>query len=197
MNNFRWPLHSHKANLYAWFSDIFTYEELDQIFLLGNRIRFDRGVVGSSCGIRSEKNLDVRDSLVSFLETDNNQWIFRKITDVINHVNNTFFNFELHAIETLQYSLYDENGFYGKHIDMMPNSSFFDVRKLSFSILLSDPKDYEGGDLLIYNGGTPEVAERKRGIFSFFPSFCLHEVTPVTRGIRKSLVGWVTGPPFR
>ena len=69
-------------------------------------------------------------------------------------------------------------------------------RKLSFTIQLSDEKDYDGGDLCCYVSEKLIEASKKKGSISFFPSFLLHEVKEVTRGKRCSLVGWVHGPRF-
>ena len=71
------------------------------------------------------------------------------------------------------------------------------VRKLSFSVQLSDPDDYKGGDLLLKISSDPTQVKKTRGTVIFFPSYVLHEVTPVEQGVRKSLVGWVTGPRWK
>jgi PKHD-type hydroxylase len=46
------------------------------------------------------------------------------------------------------------------------------------------------------NKNEHEMAQ-KRGRILFFPSFILHKVHPVTKGVRKSIVAWVEGPKFR
>jgi PKHD-type hydroxylase len=46
-------------------------------------------------------------------------------------------------------------------------------------------------------GNKIQPAPRERGAVIIFPSYVLHRVTRVTRGVRKSLVVWVTGPNFR
>jgi PKHD-type hydroxylase len=71
------------------------------------------------------------------------------------------------------------------------------VRKLSFSVMLTDPEEYEGGELLLKIDSFPITPPNKKGTVIFFPSYVLHEVTPVTKGTRKTLVGWVLGPKFR
>jgi PKHD-type hydroxylase len=65
------------------------------------------------------------------------------------------------------------------------------------SVQLSDPSDYEGGDLLLHISADPKKAPKNQGQVILFPSHTLHEVTPVTKGIRYSLVAWVTGPKFK
>ena len=70
-------------------------------------------------------------------------------------------------------------------------------RKLSLSLQLTDPSQYEGCDLQFQGGRRIETAPRTRGALIAFPSYVLHRVTPITRGVRKSLVCWVSGPEFR
>ena len=70
-------------------------------------------------------------------------------------------------------------------------------RKLSFSIQLSDPSMYEGSELKIYNGNDPIIAKKELGTMNFFSSYMLHEVTPIEKGKRYSLVGWINGPKFK
>jgi PKHD-type hydroxylase len=68
------------------------------------------------------------------------------------------------------------------------------IRKLTFVIQLSDPCEYEGGKLMIYYDGQIHEAPNEFGSMIIFPSSLAHEVTPITKGTRHSLVGWVTGP---
>lgn len=70
-------------------------------------------------------------------------------------------------------------------------------RKLSAVIQLSDPNEYEGGDLQLYVGSEPTNIKKQKGLVVVFPSFVLHRVTPVTGGTRRSLVAWLSGPKFR
>ena len=71
------------------------------------------------------------------------------------------------------------------------------LRKISISIQLSRPEDYDGGDLELMYGTEPQKLDRTRGAFIAFPSFMLHRVTPVTRGTRWSLVAWILGTRWR
>jgi PKHD-type hydroxylase len=63
--------------------------------------------------------------------------------------------------------------------------------------MLSDPSEYDGGDLEIWTGTEPKVLDKTKGIVHAFPSFVMHRVTPVTRGVRRTLVIWIAGPKFR
>ena len=106
------------------------------------------------------------------------------------------YKFNLDKIEHLTYIEYhgDKNdpGKYGKHTDGVIHRT----RKLSFSVLLSDPEEYEGGDLLVWQSNGYFTMPKKKGTIVFFPAYTEHEVTPVTKGIRRSLVGWIHGPHF-
>jgi PKHD-type hydroxylase len=62
---------------------------------------------------------------------------------------------------------------------------------------LSDPSQYEGGNLQVMTGGEPTNVSKQRGLIAVFPAYTLHQVTPVTQGTRQSLVAWISGPPFR
>jgi PKHD-type hydroxylase len=65
------------------------------------------------------------------------------------------------------------------------------------SVLLTNPDEYEGGDLELWPGGEIKRVERKQYTMTIFPSCIMHRVTPVTKGVRKSLVFWVGGTPYR
>ena len=102
--------------------------------------------------------------------------------------------FDLKRIEPLQYTVYGEGGKYDWHIDPHGYSEMFKgVRKLSMTMYLND--GYEGGNFQIETGG-PNNPQRyltffpEKGAILFFPSITWHRVTPVIRGIRKSLVAW-------
>ena len=66
------------------------------------------------------------------------------------------------------------------------------------ALLLNDPSEFEGGKFKIKtNSDSEQELELKKGRAWFFPSWTLHKVTPVTKGVRKSLVVWVGGPSFK
>jgi len=70
-------------------------------------------------------------------------------------------------------------------------------RKLSLVLQLTDPEEYEGGDLELMTSSDPIAVLKQRGLISVFPSFVLHRVTPVTKGTRRTLVVWACGPEFK
>ncbi|GLQ05784.1 2OG-Fe(II) oxygenase [Sneathiella chinensis] len=75
--------------------------------------------------------------------------------------------------------------------------SFTSSRKLGFIIQLSDPKSYEGGDVVFHNIPADRDLMRAQGTVIVFPAFWLHRVTSVTKGVRHSIVGWIHGHNFR
>lgn len=191
-------------------TNFLSNEEIDLIHKEANRRLKVRGAVGSenseipSFLHYSEKNLNhenpIRDSNVIWLEPAKNEFligIYKKIFKTIVEVNENEFQFNLTDVEPFQYTMYDEDQYYGKHIDSSPETMAGNlIRKLSFSIQLSDPLEYEGGNLCCYVTKEPVVACREKGCITFFPSFVLHDVTPITKGKRRSLVGWIHGPKF-
>lgn len=115
--------------------------------------------------------------------------------------NRNYFGFDIDYVQDIQHTTYkaDEqgNGKYDWHIDTFWNGPTAFDRKVSLTIQLSDSSDYEGGDFEI-EGHYPDTNMlRQKGTVIVFPSFLRHRVTPITRGIRKSLVSWVEGPKFR
>ena len=150
-------------------------------------------------------NSDIRSSKVGFIEpTTDSAWLYKLISAGIAHHNQTYYDYAIEGIETIQFSEYPTGaGYYKPHLDWGAGTIFGrnDIcRKLSFTIQLSKPDSYEGGDLVLHSGRPlePEQREQMRefGCLTVFPSWLLHEVTPVTHGTRRSLVGWVVGPDW-
>lgn len=123
-------------------------------------------------------------------------WLFGKLLEVCKQVNQQHFGMDLFGYtEPLQISEYGEGSFFNWHMDMGNGRN--SVRKLSFVVQLSDPSDYDGGNLEIMAGPEPYAFPRSRGSMILFPSFVMHRVTPVTSGTRLSAVGWIGGPHVR
>jgi len=138
-----------------------------------------------------------RSDLFFFTKLHEAEPLYQKIYDIVSEVNSHHFKYSLCYTEPYQYSVYDssELGFYDIHCDsQLRNTSGF-IRKISFSILLNDPSEFEGGKLLFHTAKDPVEAQlEKKGDMVLFPSFIPHSVTPVTKGVRKALVGWICGP---
>jgi PKHD-type hydroxylase len=133
-----------------------------------------------------------RDSKIALLKpTKNNRWLYDKVQK-IGTTANARYGLELDPVlPVLQYSEYVEGGHIDWHVDY--DSTPEHTRKLSLTIQLSSPRTYRGGDLEFFPQGDITWG-RTKGAAIAFPAFCYHRVTPVTAGLRRSLVVWFTGP---
>jgi len=187
--NSSWNFELDQINLYAFWNNAFSKEECQTIVDIAK----DKGL------IRGEtfKEVGIRDSKISWLyPSDNMDWVFRRVTDITLNLNERFFKFDLFGLnEGFQFTNYKApSGKYGEHVDRAIN---IPVRKLSISIQLTNPEEYEGGQLYLYDDDKGTLMDKAQGTLIIFPSFVLHEVMPVTKGERNSLVTWVTGKQFK
>lgn len=153
----------------------------------------------------SDKDFSQRISNNCFVfKNDKTAWFFDKMNKAFEAVNNAFYNFDLYGYSSFQYAEYgsSDGGKYDAHMDLIMSedkpSNLLDTRKLSMSLLLSEPGvDFTGGDFFIHQNANPTNINLSKGRMVFFPSFMLHGVSPVTSGIRKSIVIWADGPKFK
>jgi len=194
-----WSLKKEERPEYSFYKNIFSSEECDRIIALGKNATTATPLADALVSGNNVAQPTIRKSKISWLQSnvEATRWLYEKLTVIVLDANNEYFNFDLHEIESLQFTQYEGQmgEFYTKHNDINRGRSI--IRKLSFSIQLTDPSDYSGGQLLFHTGYSPILGPIDRGCMTFFPSFVLHEVTPVTAGIRYSLVGWVNGPHFK
>lgn len=126
------------------------------------------------------------------------QEIKNKAYNYIAEANRQVFGYDIDYLPPIQFGIYKTGSFYKTHYDVDWKSDSAYDRKLSISIQLSDPKiDYEGGKFLFDDVEEPESFNNKQGTILVFPSFLNHSITPVTKGTRYSLVGWMEGPRWR
>jgi len=155
-----------------------------------------------------------RKSNVIFIDE---KWIYKEIHPFIHEANiRSGWNFQWDFSESCQFTKYGVGQYYGWHCDSYkepyhnnPNTNLNGkIRKLSVTVSLSEPEDYDGGDLEFDFRDTvikKRVSSRlhtcdeikPRGSIVIFPSFVWHRVTPVTRGTRYSFVVWNLGYPFK
>jgi len=178
------------------FGNVFTRQECEEIVRIGTEL-FPR----ETAIIQGQlKEFTIRKGHVSWIKSNNpaTHWIYTRLVDTIEAVNQGNWRFDLEAIQDLQFTIYDEpQDNYDVHIDMMTTTGSRAYRKLSFSVQLTDELAYEGCDLEVIAGPKAFLAPRTQGSVTFFPSVILHRVTAITSGQRHSLVGWVEGPRFR
>lgn len=179
---------------------VFSKEEIERIKNYASTLEEKQPLIGATDSANSITiNPNIRRCQVKWIEpVEECRWIFQRLVDVIQKVNAQFFNFNLYGIQSLQYTIYKEEdqGFYGQHKDSRVVAEEGLVRKLSFSLQLTDPSEYEGGELSVDVSFDESIAPKDFGSMNFFPSHLLHEAKPVTKGCRHVLVGWVMGPPL-
>lgn len=184
-----------QLNQFCVASDAFTLEEIDQIIDLEDLQKFQHGGVGNGRG-PGKVNKKARDSEVMWIQHDaNSDWLFQKFSHLVSMVNYDHFMYNIDGYENFQYTRYRKGEFYDWHIDSGDMFTEYE-RKISATIILSDPKEYEGGEFQCVIGGRvdePMTVKPKKGDAIFFASWMPHRVTPVTKGVRKSLVCWVMG----
>lgn len=177
-------------------ANAFTPDELDRIERYGDGLGLLQG--GLAKDLETDKRDQIRSSRIAWFEgVAENKWIYDRIQQIAMLINAMSYRFDLTGFsERMQYSVYEgtQQGHYDWHVDQGPIGI---RRKLSLTVQLSDPSQYEGGDLQLYAGNLIQNAPRDRGMLIAFPSYVLHRVAPVTAGTRKSLVIWITGPQFR
>lgn len=140
----------------------------------------------------------IRRSETGWLELNSETgFIYDTLGFIARQLNGQFFDFDLYGfVEHLQYTVYREDGgHYDWHVDRGVSAP--SPRKLSLVLQLSDPDEYEGGELQVFTSSEPTTVVKQKGLVAAFPSFVLHRVTPVTAGTRRTLVVWLSGPRFR
>ncbi len=175
----------------------FTPAELSQLNAIGDGLTAETATLKSGEPDDAIRK-DIRITQTAWIApSPQSQWIYDRIQRVARALNDRSYQFDLRGFsENLQYTIYNgtEGGHYDWHVDHGPLKV---QRKLSISVQLSDPSDYEGCNLEFQAGNKVETAPRTLGAVVAFPSYVLHRVTPCTKGTRKALVAWTTGPKLR
>tara|TARA_R100001510_G_C7656526_1_gene216611 strand:- start:5604 stop:6224 length:621 start_codon:yes stop_codon:yes gene_type:complete len=173
-------------------------------------------------GLTSGKNLEEHkkegiDKLFSYRKSNTawleEEWIYKEILAVVNQANkDAGWNYDFDRMETAQFTKYGVGQYYHWHVDSLDkpfqdkNNKYFykKIRKLSMSLLLTDPNEFEGGEFE-FDFSNVELGKirhkltelNQKGSIVVFPSDTFHRVNPVTKGIRYSLVIWCCGAPFK
>jgi PKHD-type hydroxylase len=199
-----------------YYSDI--PEDIVEVIEKDLSINFD-SQMGDSKLMGDALNKDKRNSQNAWVPSSH--WLGGFMWHYITRANRENFLYDLRCIdgESMQYTQYGPGQFYSWHNDAgiagaykpqavgnrvdglandFVNENIELVRKLSFVLQLSDPDDYEGGNLqLLDESGKSYIAPRKRGTVILFDSRTQHRVLPVKSGLRKSIVGWTVGPRWK
>tara|TARA_B100000902_G_scaffold209509_1_gene199378 strand:+ start:235 stop:858 length:624 start_codon:yes stop_codon:yes gene_type:complete len=158
-----------------------------------NTTRWMDAEVGGTDGSADHK---IRNSQITWWNEEH--WACSIISHYIGLANRKYWEYDLNLLESIQVSMYKTAGHYDWHSDYGTSSNGKFTRKLSASVLVSDPTDYIGGDLefIDYHGNVVK-APKEKGSVIVFDSRIPHRVTPVTHGKRISLVTWMYGPKLK
>ena len=183
----------HNYSEYVYYQGLFLPHEIDRILDLWKE---DKTIKATLSGNNTYDD-ELRKSSVMFIkEEKENEWIYNKLAGLAMNCNNERYWFDILGFHhELQLTRYSEGDFFDWHLDF--GAGEISARKLSITMQLSDPDDYEGGDLQFMINQKVVNAPREKGTIIVFPSFINHRVTPITKGVRQSIVGWVSGPPYR
>ena len=222
------------TNYYYQFPSVLTPKFVDDIVEYGKSHTPEMAVTGGASK-DDEKNVDkkgnLKKSVVKNIQKKrksdivwmNDTWIYKEIHPYINEANQKAgWNFDWDWSESCQFTKYGVGQYYGWHCDswdkpysrppLADGTRPIDhgkIRKLSVTISLSHPDEYEGGNLEFDFRNQVDWDRNKkaaihscdgirpRGSIIVFPSFVWHRVAPVTKGTRYSLVIWNLGYPFR
>jgi predicted 2-oxoglutarate/Fe(II)-dependent dioxygenase YbiX len=167
---------------------VLSREECERVIALGEALPATRG------GVESGDSLYRVSNIVWLEPSPETHWLFHKLGAAFLEANRAY-RFELVGLlDALQYTVYGSGQYFDWHIDLGPGRT--STRKLSMTIQLSPAGEYDGGALEFINAPAREEA-REQGAATVFPSYLAHRVSPVTRGVRRSLVAWASGSTFR
>ena len=177
---------------------IFTPQQCQMIVNAGHAEAPEKAKVGG--GEKGAYDTKKRVTTISWIPFNKLPQMYKQIENQLSIVNLNHFGFDgVTLTEPAQFTEDPKGGFYDWHMDLnaFGQDGQNPIRKISMTLLLSDPKDFTGGDLLFSEMGDNKPLPLKQGQAIFFASFLRHKVAPVKKGIRRSMVMWFGGPPFK
>jgi PKHD-type hydroxylase len=196
-NNYK-PISNYNRIYHA--SNIFTDEMISYLEnMVHSNYTFSKGRTGiPELGNDTDSYKTNNRDIAYIKPADHSRWLYDLLFPIALEANKQFYHFDIDIVtDPIHYVIYPEDG---GHLDWHMDVGAFNVnrRKLAMTVQLSDPNEYEGGDLQIWGGGQePLSVKRNKGDVTVFPTFLLHRVTPITRGQRKILVFWTGGRAFK
>jgi len=175
---------------------MFTPEQCKLIIQAGHRQKPEQAKVGG--GKSGQQDTKKRVTTISWIPFAKMPEMYKTIENQLSIVNLNHMMFDgVRLTEPAQFTEYPKKGFYDWHMDLNAFGQTGDnpIRKISMTCLLSDPSEFEGGDLAFDEKG--QNIKLQQGQAVFFASFMRHRVEPVKKGVRRSLVMWFGGPPFK
>ena len=176
---------------------IFTPQQCEMVIQAGHKQKPQVAEVGMNNPKGGGVNTKKRTTTISWIPFKEMPEMYSQIEATMQATNLNHFGFEnMKITEPAQFTEYPKGGFYDWHMDLDVNGTHEPpIRKISMTILLSDPSTFKGGNLEFMEKN--KVPELKQGQAIFFASFIRHRVAPVTKGMRRSLVMWFGGTPFK
>jgi len=177
---------------------IFSPEQCQDIINVGHQQKSEEAKVGVQNKSEGRHDTKMRITTISWIPFKVMPDMYKRIERSMLQVNGNHFGYEgMQITELAQFTEYPKGGFYDWHIDAEINCQFEPpVRKISMTILLSNASEFEGGDLeFMTEGNKPPQLIQGQAIF--FCSLIRHRVAKVKKGMRRSLVMWFGGPPFK
>ena len=177
---------------------IFSPEQCQDIINMGHQQKAEEAKVGHKDRKGGNYDTKMRVTTISWIPFKEMPDMYRIIDRTMKQVNGNHFGYEGMTItEVAQFTEYPKGGFYDWHMDADVNCQYEPpVRKISMTILLSNPSEFEGGDLEFMTEGN-KPPQLLQGQAIFFCSMLRHRVSKVKKGMRRSLVQWFGGPPFK
>ena len=198
---------------YYYFKKVLSPDFCDKVIEHGKTLQSEFAQTGTKKVLKQTKGQKnrtkkIRNSTISWVR---DVWITKEIDYYVREANKKAdWNFNISSSESIQFTEYKVGQYYDWHTDSLNGPHYTGeytgtMRKLSATVSLSDPNDYDGGylefDFKDY-GDRPQFKNKcmeilPRGSIVVFPSYTWHRVSPLTRGTRHSLVQWNSGPPFK
>ena len=161
--------------------DLFLEEEVDQIIELGDALVLSEGKI-------KDDKLDhsIRNTRIAWIHpTTETHWLFDRAIIIFSS------SLPFSTLQSMQYTIYDSKGsHYDWHRDVGNGDEIMKARVTVGIVQLSHPSEYKGGVLQIKHQDTVIDVMKMRGMVTTFPIQLEHKVSPVTSGIRKTLIMW-------
>lgn len=170
------------------YNNVFTKEECNEIISYSNNYIENH-----------TSNIEINMKMCYLLPDKKNNFIYDRIRKLVIETNMNIWNYNLYDFgEPIKFLEYNEkyNSHLKVHNDIGNVRGWESFRKLTIIVQLTDENTYEDCNLMIQNGDKLVTTNKIQGSIIIFPSFMMHQVTPITKGIRNSLVLWAYGPPF-
>ena len=160
--------------------DLFLEEEVEQIIELGDALVLSEGKIKDN-----KVDHSVRNSRIAWIHpSPSTWWLFDRAIMVFKS------GLPFSTLQSMQYTVYYDKGHYDFHKDVGTGDEIMKARVNTGVLQLSSPSEYKGGVLQIKHGGEVIDVMKMKGMVTTFPVNIEHRVTPVTSGVRKTLIMW-------